>query len=249
VTTEWEENFPLSTVHALSRGISDHTLLLLKSGYDTMWSTQPSFKFEMGWFLQDGFIDMIIEIWSNTSSGGTPMEECQGKIHRVREYLRGWAKHTSGQYKKEKKKILDTLDMLDKNAETTPLAMVEIDLKHYLNNRLAELLREDDIKWYQRAKVKELPEGDSNTKYFQMVANGKHRKTRIFQLQQGDMIIEGNEALKRHITRYYKELFGPSENNMISLDESHIDDIPQVSEVENELLIQPFSEEEVRRVR
>jgi hypothetical protein len=36
---------------------------------------------------------------------------------------------------------------------------------------------------------------------------------------------------------------------MISLDVSYIDDIPQVSEVENELLIQPFREEEVRRVR
>jgi hypothetical protein len=249
VTTEWEENFPLSTVHALFRGISDHTLLLLKSGDDTMWSTQPSFKFEMGWLLRDGFIDMIREIWSNTSSGGTPMEEWQGEIHRVREYLRGWAKHTSGEYKKEKKKIVDTLDMLDKKAETTPLTMVEIDLKYYLNNRHTELLWEEEIKWYQREKVKELEEGDSNTKYFQMDANGKHRKTKIFQLQQGDRIIEGDEALKRHITRYYKELFGPSENNMISLDESYIDDIPQVSEVENELLIQPFREEEVRRVR
>jgi hypothetical protein len=73
--------------------------------------------------------------------------------------------------------------------------MNEIDLKHYLNNRLAELLREE-IKWYQQAKVKELLEGDSNTEYFQLVANGKYRKTRIFQLQQGDRIIEGDDALK-----------------------------------------------------
>jgi hypothetical protein len=73
--------------------------------------------------------------------------------------------------------------------------MNEIDLKHYLNNRLAELLREE-IKWYQQAKVKELLEGDSNTKYFQLVANGKYRKTRIFQLQQGDRIIEGDDAQK-----------------------------------------------------
>jgi hypothetical protein len=94
--------------------------------------------------------------------------------------------------------------------------------------------------------VKELLEGDSNTKYFQLVANGKYRKTIIFQLQQGETIIEGDEALKHHITRYYKELFGPCENNTISLDESHQADIPQVMELENEMVIQPFSEEEVR---
>jgi hypothetical protein len=46
-----------------------------------------------------------------------------------------------------------------------------------LNNRLAELLREEEIKWYQRAKVKELLEGDLNTKYFQLVVNDKYRKS------------------------------------------------------------------------
>jgi hypothetical protein len=42
------------------------------------------------------------------------------------------------------------------------------------------MLREEEIKWYQRAKVKELFEGDSNTKYFQLIANGNHRQSRIF---------------------------------------------------------------------
>jgi hypothetical protein len=49
----------------------------------------------------------------------------------------------------KRKKILNTLDRLDKKAETTHLSMNESDLKHYLNNRLAELLREEEIKWYQ----------------------------------------------------------------------------------------------------
>jgi hypothetical protein len=39
------------------------------------------------------------------------------------------------------------------------------------------MLREEEIKWYQRVKVKELLECDSNTKYFQLIASGKHRKT------------------------------------------------------------------------
>jgi hypothetical protein len=80
MTTEWEDKFPLSMVQALPRKISDHTPLLLKSGDNTSRSTQPQFKFETGWLLRDGFIDMKRDIWSNTSSGGTPMEEWQGKI-------------------------------------------------------------------------------------------------------------------------------------------------------------------------
>jgi hypothetical protein len=93
--------------------------------------------------------------------------------------------------------------------------------------------------------VKELLEGDSNTKYFQLIVNGKYRKLRIFQLQHEDQVIEGEAALKQHIIQYYKNLFGPSEINTFSLDESRADDIPQVSTEENEQLVKPFSEEEV----
>jgi hypothetical protein len=50
---------------------------------------------------------------------------------------------------------------------------------------------------------------------------------------------------KKHITRYYKNLFGPLEESTISLDDSRMDDIAQVSNVENEQLVKLFSEEEV----
>ena len=108
------------------------------------------------------------------------------------------------------------------------------------------MLREEEIKCYQRAKVKELLEGDSNTKYFQLIANGKHRKTRIYQLQDGEHMISGDEELKKYITTYYKGLFGPPDNNDFNLDETRIDDIPQVTDIENEILILEFTEAEVR---
>ena len=48
------------------------------------------------------------------------------------------------------------------------------------------------------------------------------------------------------ITTYYKQLFGPSLETNVSLDESRTEDIPQVSELENEHLTQDFQESEVR---
>jgi hypothetical protein len=88
-----------------------------------------------------------------------------------------------------------------------------------------------------------LLKGDSNTKYFQLVASGKYRKIRIFQLQHEDKIIEDDQALKEYITSYYKDLFGPSKLNSLSLDESRVDDIEQVSQ---DLLTRPFTMDEVR---
>jgi mannosylglycoprotein endo-beta-mannosidase len=123
---------------------------------------------------------MVSEVWQNTIATGSPIERWQTKIRRLRQYLRGWAKYVSGVYKKEKATLLNKLDELDKKAEITLLSDAEHDLKHILNERLAELLREEELKWYQRAKVKHLLEGDANTKYYHLLANGRHRKTRIF---------------------------------------------------------------------
>ena len=209
MATEWEQKFPLSTVIALTRDISDHTPLLLNTGDSSTNLHQSQFKFELGWLLRDGFMDMVKEVWESENLSSTPVERWQAKIRRLRQHLRGWAKNTSGALKKEKKIILDRLDSLEKKAETSILSPQEVDLKQYLKNRLAEMLREEEIKWYQRAKVKELLDGDSNTKYFQLVANGKHRKMRIYQLQDGNHIISGDEELKNYITTYYKGLFGP----------------------------------------
>jgi hypothetical protein len=41
------------------------------------------------------------------------------------------------------------------------------------------------------------------------VANGRHRKTKIIQLEQEEGTIVGDENLKDYITAYYKLLFGP----------------------------------------
>jgi exonuclease III len=45
VTTEWEEKYPLTTVQALPRVISDHTPLLLNSSETSTSSHKPLFKF------------------------------------------------------------------------------------------------------------------------------------------------------------------------------------------------------------
>jgi hypothetical protein len=56
-------------------------------------------------------------------------------------------------------------------------------------------------------KEDKLLKGDDNTKYFQLIANGRHRTTWIFQLEEGNRIIKGDEE---YITEYYKRIFGPA---------------------------------------
>jgi len=86
----------------------------------------------------------------------------------------------NGNFRKEKEELFRLAGDLDIKAESQILSQQELDLKQSVNERITQLLREEEIKWFQRAKTKDMLEGDNNTKYFHMVANGKRRKTRIF---------------------------------------------------------------------
>ena len=180
---------------------------------------------------------MFANIWQSENSGRSPLERWQDKIRRLRQHLRGWAKHTAGAYRKEKKRLLALLDDLDKKAENAPLSDQDINLKHYLKEHLVLLLREEEIKWYERAKVKTLLEGDDNTRFFHLVANGKHQKQHIYKLENDQGAVVGDDQLKSHITQFYKNLFGTPDTSEITLMEDQISDIPQVSPKENDVLI------------
>jgi hypothetical protein len=233
-------------VEALSREISDHTPLLLSTGDGVKPKKQPPFKFELGWLLKEGFFETVSEVWTKERKGNTPMQCWQNEIRRLRQFLRGWARNVNGAYKKEKQELLRKVEELDKKAESQLLSQQEWDLKQSVHERLTQLLREEELKWFQRAKATKILKGDSNTKYFHMVANGKRRKTRIFRLEQEDGIVEGEEQLKCYITNYYKKLFGCSDRGRLSFDESAVEDIPQVTGEESDELVKMFSEKEVR---
>lgn len=67
---------------------------------------------------------------------------------------------------------MSKLDTLDKNKETNPLKVGELELKLVLHTNLKKLLRDEDLKWRQRAKEKDLKEGHGNTRYFQVKVSG-----------------------------------------------------------------------------
>ena len=107
---------------------------------------------------------------------------------------------------------------------------------------MAKLRRDEESKW---AKVRHVQEGGNNTKYFHLVANGKHRRKKIFQLEQDEGTIIGHENLKVYISEFYKKLFGAPAVNKFSLLESENHDMPQLSSEENEILTAGYTEGEI----
>uniref|UniRef100_K4AJT2 Uncharacterized protein n=1 Tax=Setaria italica TaxID=4555 RepID=K4AJT2_SETIT len=100
-------------------------------------------------------------------------------------------------------------------AEARTLTESEHDDLIHAREQLTKLLREEEIKYYQRAKTSE---------------------KRIFSLEQENGTIEGKVNLKAYTTKFYKDLFGAPDET-----ESRIEDISQVTHVENNLLTAPFT--------
>jgi hypothetical protein len=77
-------------------------------------------------------------------------------LRRLRQHLRGWAKNTRGTLIKENKTLLSFLDSLGKKAESVALSDQEVNFKHYLKERLVQLLSEEEIRWFERDKRSKL---------------------------------------------------------------------------------------------
>ena len=118
---------------------------------------------------------MIKKEWMSVTAGNNPMDIWLNKLRHIRRYLKGWAKNLSGKYKKEKERFLSIIDDLDIKAENVPLSDDERKALKDATECLANLRRDEETKWAQRAKVKHIQEGGNNTKYFHLIANGKHR--------------------------------------------------------------------------
>jgi tRNA A37 N6-isopentenylltransferase MiaA len=124
------------------------------------------------------------------------MQRWQNKIRRLRHFLRGWAKNMNGAYKKEKQELLRKAEELDKKAESQLLSQHDWDLKQRIHERITQLLREEEIKWFQRAKTTKILKGDNNTKYFHMVANGKGGRLESSALNKMKELLKGRNKLR-----------------------------------------------------
>ena len=99
---DWESYFPMATVHALKRveDLADHTPTLLSTGSPRSLSNRQ-FKFELGWLHREGFHDLIKNVRERPVRGQTSIQRWNNKLRATRKFLSGWARHTTGNLKKE----------------------------------------------------------------------------------------------------------------------------------------------------
>jgi hypothetical protein len=148
-----ESKFPVVSVHALEciEGLSDHAPILLTTGTPKPHGNHY-FKFELGWLQREGFLDMVKTVWGRPVAATSPIQRWNQKIRVLRSHLSGWARHVTSVLIKEKMRLSSIIDGLEALAKVGPLSEQEIELKDQCNAKIASLLQEEELKWYQCSK-------------------------------------------------------------------------------------------------
>jgi hypothetical protein len=117
-----------------------------------------------------------------------------------------------------------------------------------INIELNRIWEMEEITARQRARERDIREGDRNTKYFHAIANQRRRKMTICSIDGPEGTMETTKEILKVASDYYKGLFKYEARHNINIDEHFFSQEEKVSEEERETLEAPFSEEEIRKV-
>jgi hypothetical protein len=70
--------------------------------------------------------------------------------------LKGWDNNVEGQLRRHRDLIAGQLDFVDKNSEIAGLSAADYELRCILQEKLSKILKEEELKWFQRAKERDL---------------------------------------------------------------------------------------------
>lgn len=213
VTTDWETRFPLCLAWSLTRVGSDHSPIILDTGEHG--APRPRyFHFENHWASREGFKEMITEKWMESCNRRPEefysLDGWHGSLCLLRQHLKGWNIQLIGQQKREKTRLLNELETIDREAETKELTVEEWAARYTIEAKLEDIYRLEEIAWRQRVGDQWTTEGDSNTEFFHKYANGRRRKNTIISLDSEQGEIRGQGDIVSHIVNFYKTLFGPN---------------------------------------
>lgn len=120
--------------------------------------------------------------------------------------------------------------------------------RYKLEAELKKLFEEEEMYWRQRGGDRELLEGDANTSYLHMSANGRKRKNTVVSLDHDGMTVTDQNEIRDIIYGYYKQLFGAEAKERAHLAANAWEVVGRVDEEQRTKLVKPFTIEEAEQV-
>jgi hypothetical protein len=230
VSKEWDLAFPLFQLTPASSNVSDHYPLMLAKMERRHFA---GFRFESHWLLHEEFLPVITAAWEKPVRSNDALRILHTKLGRTAKALCKWNKGLARWAKMVSEVADEVIFNLNVAQEDRILTAEERQLRSYLKSKLLGISAIDRIKWRQRSRITWIREGDANTKFFHLRANGRQRKNHIPSLNGPAGVVTKHEEKEALLLQHFRGLMGTSTAadvdlnwealNINSADLSHLD--------------------------
>lgn len=233
----WCDRFPNAGVVHLPRIHSDHVPLLLNLKENKVPQGHSSFKFQVAWTRHPSFLNTIHDAWNKNGNLINNLEVTANTLGT-------WNMDTFGNIFRRKRKILARLAGIQRAiANAAPTRILKLETK--LQLELDEILKQEELLWFQQSREDWITSGDLNTRFYHasLLTKKKRRKISIFQDGEGNWI-QDQKAIRILVQNFYTALFAANENCDVTAVIQR--GFPALSEDTLNNLIKPLSREEVK---
>jgi mannosylglycoprotein endo-beta-mannosidase len=141
---------------------------------------ERQFFLERQWFKAEGFMDLVTAKWKEIQGkcpeGAYSLEKWHGGVAALRNVLKGWGCNIRGEYRRRREDILGQIRKIDDEEGGGDVTQENsYEERSLLEEELERLMEAEDCTGNKEGGQWSL-EGDSNTTFFHLVANGRRRK-------------------------------------------------------------------------
>ncbi|XP_048426659.1 uncharacterized protein LOC103934529 [Pyrus x bretschneideri] len=210
----WFELHPSYILHNCPILGSNHSPVFIDTVGSQVSRRRKCFKFEAMWNLHPEFKQFVKRAWK-CSEGLPPLDHFRGCLGTFTFLVKHWNRAVFGSIREKKDKILKEMNCVQKeltsfnyNANSLNNFNEKVHLEAQINERLAQVLKEEEVMWAQKTKSNSLKHGDKNTRFFQLCATIRRKQNEINKIRDGNGIwwYKG-EALEQVFMQEFKMRF------------------------------------------
>ncbi|XP_010229884.1 uncharacterized protein LOC100821562 [Brachypodium distachyon] len=237
VDDEWSCMFGQAKIEHLTSPCSDHNPVLLCLLEDIPGGPRMiNRQYELFWERAVELLELVAEAWNAAQTQGD-LGAIITALEGVMRKLQGWSKGKFGNILK----VLET-----ERSKLNQLCVDNADAREIrrVNDRINELLYQEELLWMQRSRIDWIKAGDRNTKFFHQKAVWRVKKNKIVRLcDANDSWVKDAPALEKITIEYFQNIFSKD----VNLSPHPIVDIleEKISDEMNNQLCREFTREEI----
>ncbi|GKV51190.1 hypothetical protein SLEP1_g57860 [Rubroshorea leprosula] len=225
----------------LRRTISDHCPILLKF-QQVDWGPKP-FRFFDAWLKMEGCRELIREVWSKAEIEGWAGYRLKEKMKLTKEALRKWSKDSTLDIERKISNAAAEIDWIDRKGEQEQLTEEEIKKRREATITLWENMKRKESMIQQKSRKTWLAHGDANTKFFHKCVKGRWRRNEMSSIHINGVQLKEASRIKDELAGFFEEMFKEKQRVRPKLGGVSF---KQISQEDNDFIIGPFSESEIK---